>query len=206
MTVHTYFELLDANDGTEGLIELFTRSWERQGWQVRVLTRADVVHHPDYEQYLAAISRIPTANRPDFEIVCFLRYLAMLNVGGGLLVDMDVINYGYTPDMLPRGMDYTLQRGSGTFGSQYFYGWLCYEFANWTRTRVPVWTVNGLPHWSDMVFLTAAVPTIEVCLTCGQGNWEMMPLVHFSNGSLYYGDEMLNRVDRAQRILAKRPL
>lgn len=206
MTVHTYFECLDAQDGTEGLLELFTRSWERQGWSVRVLTRLDVIRHPDYEQYLAAISRIPTANRPDFEVLCFLRYLAMLQAGGGLMVDMDVINYGFTPDMLPRGRDYTIQQGSGPFGSQYFYGWLCYEFSHWERTRVPPWTVNGVDHWSDMVFLSASVPTIGVCLTCGQGDWQSLPLTHFSNGSLYRPDEMLDRRDRADRILAARPL
>lgn len=205
MTVYAYYEPLIDNWGYEELIELFAKSWERQGWEVKVFNRKDLVQHPNYEEQRRALEILPSQHDRGFGVMCMLRYLPMQNAGGGLLVDTDLINYNFKPDMLPQPGGYTLQRGSGTYGSQAFYGWICWELAHWQSSRVPPWLVNGKPHWSDMVFLSAAVPSIDLAVTYRQGDIEKAPLVHYSNGSLYPNSEP-DRHDRVKRILAIRPL
>jgi hypothetical protein len=211
MIVHTYYQQLKdeydqiVDNGYAELLKLFQESWERQGWQVRALGLDDATANRDYCTYAEAISHIPSLHWSEYKQVSFVRYLAMLQVGGGLMVDLDVINYGFKPEHLPPEPNYTLQRGSGPYGTQYFYGWLCYEFARWHQTRVPCWPVEGQVHWSDMIFLSAAVPWVDLSRNYGEPGWETAPLVHFSNGSLY-GKAKCSRADRVQRILAARTL
>jgi hypothetical protein len=95
--VHTYYDPVpDIDEGIQQKeIAVWRDSWERWGWECRVLGRADVVITPDE---LARLQRLPSVNPPGYDMACYLRWFAMRNLGGGLMVDYDVVNVGWTPD------------------------------------------------------------------------------------------------------------
>ena len=78
-------------------IAVWRASWAKHGWAPTVLDRTHVERAPNWEELTALVARLPTVNPPGYDLNCYLRWLALSNVGGGLLVDYDVVNLGYTP-------------------------------------------------------------------------------------------------------------
>src|ERR1019366_2614631 len=66
--VHTYYEPVpDIDQGIQqNEIAVWRDSWERWGWECKVLGRADVVITPDE---LARLQRLPSVNPPDYDVV-----------------------------------------------------------------------------------------------------------------------------------------
>lgn len=100
-TVHTYFEPVPGIDepGQRREIDVWRTSWERQGWTTRVLSYADVVATPEGAFTAEGLrkKRMPSVNPPGYDLQCFLRWIALVSVGGGLMTDYDTVNMGYTP-------------------------------------------------------------------------------------------------------------
>ena len=94
--VHTYYEPVpDIDQGIQqNEIAVWRDSWERWGWECKVLGRADVVITPDE---LARLQRLPSVNPPGYDLACYLRWFAMRALGGGLMSDYDVVNVGMRP-------------------------------------------------------------------------------------------------------------
>lgn len=92
-TVFTFFDAvpeLDANEQKKQ-IGLWKEAWSSRGWNPVVLGPLDVMKHPKYAEYRKAFEAFPTVNPKKYELLCFLRWLALDYVGGGLMVDYDVI-------------------------------------------------------------------------------------------------------------------
>lgn len=82
------------------MLALWHRSWSMHGWKPIVLGMEDARAHPDFLNVLCHVDRLPTINPKQYTVNDFLRWLAMDQLeGGGLHVDSDVINYGFTPDL-----------------------------------------------------------------------------------------------------------
>ena len=90
-TVYTYFQPVCGMAHPQSLLNLWRESWESKGWTCVILSEQDARTHPGYSYFNDRISRFPTSNPRDYERACFLRHLAMANIGGGLLVDYDCI-------------------------------------------------------------------------------------------------------------------
>jgi hypothetical protein len=99
-TVFTYYEpVLDNQDEErQKLLNLWRKSWTAYGWTPIVFDSNIAKKHPEYEQYYRAFYSFPTVNPKAYEVACFVRWVCMLVVGGGYLSDMDVMNYGFTPE------------------------------------------------------------------------------------------------------------
>lgn len=199
MNVYAYFEEKWPDLQYDVLVAIWKESWINQGWNPIVLGPKEAQSHPDYERFMTGVMTMPYACLPEYHAISFRRYIAMLTVGGGQLVDLDMINYGYTPGMSPR-YDHCLQPGCAPCATALFYGSLCYRMMNWQSTGlVPHILLNG-EHWSDMVFLSAYVkPLYNVSVNYGLEGWKTAPITHYSNGS--FGNK-----DRATRIREARPL
>ncbi len=98
---YTYFEIVpkiencpNRKGSQKDLIEICKKSWKKYGWDLVVLSEKDAENHPFYEEYKQAISSLPSANPPPYEYHCFMRWLAVSNNGGGVMIDYDVINLG----------------------------------------------------------------------------------------------------------------
>lgn len=103
MRVYTYYTPISLypDDSQTKLIEVWARSWRKQGWEPIVLNEGDAMLHPLYSEFKQHISKLPTEYGHEYEGACFLRWLAMAaqetDGGGGMLTDYDYINYGFSP-------------------------------------------------------------------------------------------------------------
>lgn len=93
----------------EALVELCEESWERQGWLVTRTWLADARRHCNWDDLNLNKAHL-TARKPfpDRIMASYYKWLAFSTVmdsfasqdpNGGLAVDFDIINYGFTPEM-----------------------------------------------------------------------------------------------------------
>lgn len=137
---YTYYENIEeinngSYTGTEDqkkLIDICRNSWERAGWRFVVLNETIAQKHFFYKKYKKIISTFPTINPKKYEYNCFMRWLAMSQIGGGLVIDYDVININfYKKDIVWNKSGITVYQGHvpcvvyGT-SKQYFY--ICKKF------------------------------------------------------------------------------
>lgn len=110
--VYTYYEAISSTspeqltipeEGERRLIHLWAETWRRQGWNPVLLNEETARHHPKYAEYKAKFWSLPTINGHEYEGACFMRYVAVAQamandgVDRAMLVDYDVINYGFDP-------------------------------------------------------------------------------------------------------------
>ena len=93
---------------------MWERSWSVAGWTPVVLSEKDAMTHPYYHAFKIRVGSYPLAAQGggrDYEVACYLRHLAMANVGGGWLTDYDVFNVNLPPppncDWLPNDGKFT---------------------------------------------------------------------------------------------------
>lgn len=85
-----YFEaLLDGPPHQGELIQLWHRSWKNNGWDVRMLS-------PRSARRSKLFRSIPSGWPLKRQLVA-RQILALAEAGGGLLVDYDLINFGFRP-------------------------------------------------------------------------------------------------------------
>lgn len=86
--VFTYFDAGASPPGVGEMIRLWVVSWQRQGWEPRILARSDAMAHQRY----ARSDKKPRT----------LRWLALQHAGSGLFASPEVINYGMRPTRFGR--------------------------------------------------------------------------------------------------------
>ncbi|KAJ8020576.1 hypothetical protein HOLleu_40205 [Holothuria leucospilota] len=72
-------------------INVWKRTWSEAGWTPYVLSEDEAKTHPEYDKLHEKFFALPTVNRKEYEMACFLRHVAMAAVGGGWMSDYDVI-------------------------------------------------------------------------------------------------------------------
>ena len=107
------------------------------------------------------------------------------------MVDYDVINVGFTPDMLPasNGKYPAILADKnpcpcGVYGSATEYDSLCSFFAK--KGKEAIVSEGGKPHTSDQHFVqhfAKHFSSYELIWQYGQKDWEKAKLIHFSSGS-----------------------
>lgn len=186
MRVYTYHEPVEEMQDQTGLIDLWKRSWEQHGWTPTILGEVHAAAHPEFEKYLEAVSRHPTVNPKNYELACYKRWLAMEQVGGGWMVDYDVINYGFKP--VNHDDRLTLHSGNWcpcvSSGNKSAYKSAVVAF----QTFEGPWEMYpGTPHTSDQDILKNRPHLFDIqasCLCYCEPGWEKMKLVHYSNGHM----------------------
>lgn len=105
--VYTYYENISLINNDQkrqssqyDLIELCKKSWESNGWDLIVLDHTIAQKHPYYSEYSSLIQSLPSTNPLSYDYHCYMRWLAMSVVGGGLMIDYDVVNYDCSPNEL----------------------------------------------------------------------------------------------------------
>jgi hypothetical protein len=69
----------------------------RAGWKPYVIGEDEARDHPLYNELREKFSTLPTVNDKFYELQCYLRWVAMANLGGGFMADYDILNYGFPP-------------------------------------------------------------------------------------------------------------
>ena len=99
--VYTYYMPVPGlwpEDTQLRLIDIWQRSWKKHGWNPVILDETHARRHPRYAEFKRKFWELPTEYGHDYEGACFMRYVATSALGGGMLTDYDVINYGVTPE------------------------------------------------------------------------------------------------------------
>jgi hypothetical protein len=88
---------LGTAESQRELLKLWERNWKSRHWDPVVLTEADVRKHPRFDFFHEHFRYKPTEYGERYTVACWLRWLAMAQVGGGMLVDYDVFSYEFKP-------------------------------------------------------------------------------------------------------------
>ena len=97
MNVYAFYDPIgEQTKEYTDLISLWERSWRYYGWNPIILTLKDAQKHERYNELHEKAKAWPTINGKQFEIYCFLRWLAIANIGGWY-TDVDMMNYGFMP-------------------------------------------------------------------------------------------------------------
>jgi hypothetical protein len=210
-TVHTYFEPVPGMSHPTKLLDLWRESWESRGWEIHILSEDDARGHPGYKAFSDRISRYPTTNNPAYERACYMRHLAMANIGGGILVDYDV--FLRSVDVPKEDAEMPLHAvileptrvPCAVIGNADAFGDICdiiYEHNS-----------SGQNHVSDMTILRKSkIPTSPQCIEhlcsgrpiendLGDG-WKTAPMIHFSTYSFSKLGWTGDKADLIRRVLA----
>lgn len=177
--VHTYYAVVDSMCPEEQrwMIEKWKNSWSENGWEPVVLGPIDVQIDPEVAK---AFASIPTINPKEYELACWHRWLAMRE-RGGLLVDYDVLPYGFMATTEPPH-ERKLRLFDGyvpcaVWGTCQQYR----EFCELFLSTIP----KGTTHWSDMLAmekLQRFYDTGNECVEYGKPGWKEAKLVHYAHG------------------------
>ena len=157
--VYTYYEAVSTIDADEQRqqIEVCRQSWQKHGWELVVIGEKQAKQHPWFELYSLGIRAVPTVNAAEYEYSCFLRWLAMAAIGGGLMIDYDVMNMGVTDlSFFQQHSLLTIYQGHVpcvVYGTAEQYLEVCRRFFLFAVNRMHIGTHRDRPHASDMVFL-----------------------------------------------------
>lgn len=194
MKVFTYFDPVPemAHSEQQEMISIWKASWRANGWQPLVLSRKNIAFHPLYEDALRAFKGHPTVNPKEYELACWLRWLAMA-MQGGVMTDFDVLCFGFRPEDIPEnpGPLPTIFADANpcpcaVHGTERQYENVVRLFMEYKRR--PEDNHNGVPHLSDQNALQAMAdkfrPYIfDMCPEYNQRHWREAKLVHFCHAA-----------------------
>jgi hypothetical protein len=79
-TICTYFVTIgnseDQDKDNREMLDIWKESWEKQGWNTKILTEKDAEMHPHYNETTAALSNLPSVYSRGFARACYLRWVA----------------------------------------------------------------------------------------------------------------------------------
>lgn len=185
-TVFTY-SAMDGHMGAnehQSILSFWREGWTSRGWNPVVLTSRDASGNGRYQELLARLKQIPGAR-----VDQFVRWLALDNLGGGFLVDFDVLPGRLTPADLVKFEAVAAFAGDDDSS-------LC--AARFDRTNIRKWAdalltfevQPGETEVSDRTLFdrvyNAEVDTFRFPLTVpyGETSWRDAPMVHFSSEAM----------------------
>jgi hypothetical protein len=184
MNVYTYFDKDESLTGFDQVLDVWAKTWKKYGWQPVVLGPDVAMRHPLYEIVKAHVEKLPTTNPLKYEVSCWLRWLAMESISGGLHTDSDVFNYGL---LEPFTAKETTILDQGKVPCAVWVGQnsgiaeqiLKFKESDGIEN-------NGTMQCSDMIFFQKTdFPTIDMCKEVNSDGFDKYALVHFATSGLY---------------------
>jgi hypothetical protein len=110
--MHTFYQPKAVSDiwtqRDAEILKLWKRHWERAGWIPVILTLADAQMHPKYATLRSRMEKLPLGGNVEYDLNCYIRWLAMAAVGGGWMSDYDTVPLNFAPPPeLPNGGAFT---------------------------------------------------------------------------------------------------
>ena len=193
MNVYTFYEPIKNSCNQEEykkLIDLWKRSWIRQGWNPVMFNLDDCKKHPLYNEIYEICEKRPTVNNKTFEMYCFLRWLSMADVTGWYC-DVDIINYGFKPidyGDLVVSSDYVPKiHGTCFYMPKEKYRQLIQEIKDYKIQEDDAHEIGGVlyPHLSDLIVMSKTKIKIDDYISVhgsykASPNWETDLIVHYT--------------------------
>lgn len=198
MNLYTYHENIGDADqilNSQRLIDVWWKHHYAHGFAPFILGLNDAKRHPFFEEFDAAVSKLPNTNFEGFELACFRRWLAMVQVGGGLMADYDIFIYSnFSKGLLRRDdgritlFDTHISPGL-VFGSAKAYLDQCHRFAQYTPEPDDLY--KGKPHVSDQTVIRkqvardrASIRRVDCAVHYNEQGWKTAPVVHYGAGGM----------------------
>lgn len=177
---HTYYSEIPSLENCKlrgysqrELIDICSKSWEKNGWEFRVLSEENATSHSFYSQYSEIVQKIPSINPKSYDYHCYMRWLAMANIGGGLMIDYDVMNRGITPELFENTFTNLDQLTifqdhipSVVYGTSIGYHSMCEQFCQIYLSNKCIESINNKLHTSDMIMIRCAKNSLHIkCLS-----------------------------------------
>jgi hypothetical protein len=159
--VYTYYEPIDKidRDNQEDLIKICAKSWKQNGWEFIVLNYEKAKEHKFYLTYSEIIKKLPSINPHSYDYHCYMRWLAMSQIGGGLMIDYDVVNTNFKYEdsmLLIDNKKLTVLQDHvpcAVYGSSEQYLAICQKFCELIYNPKCIIEINNQPHTSDMIMI-----------------------------------------------------
>lgn len=196
MNAFCYYENFHPPGYPGKLLERWKDSWLSHGFNPIALNEDHARPHPKYAHVCDIIKDIPTVNDLQYERACWLRWLAYSMHAPAFYIDIDVINYDFSPADVETTEDllsyqtysgpaavWATEKGLGDF------------IAFFDRAHEFIETYKGKPHLSDMhLFRTfyKGKATAQMWDCCYPFAMES-PLVHFGNACVKHAHQGRNR-------------
>lgn len=189
-TIHTYYhpvpEISTVDSGK--LIDLWADAWKQRGWNPVVLGDEDARKNPLYNAARMVFEKFPTINPRGYEMSCWMRWLAMANVGG----------YMSDFDLFPNDTDkFTVSKKHHDCPAFFYSGndrdKMIPCFVKATKEEYQNIVVRFLSlspkgkHYSDMMAcgeLFGNYDPDKKVLEYGDKGWESAGAIHFSHHSM----------------------
>jgi hypothetical protein len=163
--VYTYYETVSAIENCKSrktsqknLINICSESWEKYGWTVEVIGEKDAQNHFLYKEYKSIILTFPSVNPFPYDYHCYMRWLAMANIGGGIMIDYDVMNTGLRDLNFFNFSELTVYQGHVpcvVSGKAEDYLSAVYGFMSFKNNIGIDMKMRNEPHTSDMLMLSS---------------------------------------------------
>lgn len=82
-------------------VALWSDGWRSRGWNPIVLTMRDAKRHALFREFYTQVEKLPMAGEKEAAMNRFIRWLALDTMGGGLMVDSDVLPGNFRPESAP---------------------------------------------------------------------------------------------------------
>lgn len=180
---YCYYESIDPN--ALAVVNLWKAGWEKHGWNPIVLGEYNFKEWLRWDEYDLAVTKLPTVNNPRYERACFRRWGAM-TLRGGIMLDYDVMNYGFRPEHVPSTDRCLLLDGDSpcvVTATPEEYERACNIFMAYQPAADDL--EGGHPHTSDMHISTKLIgmgvfERVRICREYKNDGWQEAPLVHYS--------------------------
>lgn len=197
MKLYTYHDYVPEHNAFDELmlIQIWRKHWDAVGFEPFVLSEWHARRHPYYDTLMEAVEKLPSQNPKRYEIACFIRWLALAQVGGGWMSDYDVFpnvgkletneivfsrtlnilqNRGVSPSLVCCNPEYALKL------SQVF-----------VEGKLGRRQINGKEHVSDQYIIedlvlsgTDWIRLHDVVRCYGDEDWQKARVIHFANASM----------------------
>jgi len=196
-TYYSHIPGLYDERSQRALIDIWRRSWLKAGWSPIVLDESVARQHPRYQFFKDRYWSLPAEYGNDYCGACFFRWLGVAQMGGGMLTDYDVINYGFEPrNPAPDRMIIfcddpppTIFMGA-VLGTQYHFAQMAQLFADWGPDQHDFNHTANMMHCDDLsmlvrMFETKTYPKPDWlvkengCALFDYESWKTARLVHY---------------------------
>jgi hypothetical protein len=205
MNIYTYYEKIKSQNQEENswLLDIWKKSWSYYGWNPIVLSLNDSKKNPLYENFCKKCMQYPTINEKEYEMICYVRWLAF-SLRGGWVTDYDVINYGFLPiDYGAEIISLSEMMGGSTIGAnQSFYEKVVGVLMDYEIDKNDnLITINKkiYNHVSDMTIMNRHLrptKTMQIENYYGKNGYKNSLLVHYNAYHL-----SINNINRKTAIL-----